>query len=53
MNSKWVRLKTVRCTFILLLTVGFPPVLDVGGGFEKRKSNLFSAGKIMNRKISF
>jgi hypothetical protein len=37
----------------LLLRVGFPPVLDMGGGFEECENNLFSIGKLMNREISF
>jgi hypothetical protein len=37
----------------LFLQVGFPPVLDMGGGFEECKNNLFSIGKVMNREISF
>jgi hypothetical protein len=32
----------------LLLRVGFPPVLDMGGGFEECKINLFSIKKLMN-----
>jgi hypothetical protein len=37
----------------LLLRVGFPPVLDMGGGFEECKNNPFSVEKFMNREISF
>jgi hypothetical protein len=36
----------------LLLQIGFPPVLDMGGGFEC-ENNPFSIGKFMNREISF
>jgi hypothetical protein len=32
----------------LLLRVGFPPVLDMGGSFEECKNNLFSIEKLMN-----
>jgi len=35
---------------MLLLTAGFPPILDMGGDFEKRKSNIFPTRKIMNKK---
>jgi hypothetical protein len=35
-----------------LLRVGFPPVLDMGGGFEECKNNIFLVGKVMNREIS-
>ena len=38
---------------VLFLTVGFPLALDMGGGFEECKSNLFPTGKVMNREISF
>jgi hypothetical protein len=37
----------------LLLPVGFPPVLDMGGGFKECKNYPFSVGKVMNREISF
>ena len=37
--------------FALLLTVGFPPVFDMGGGFEECKNNLFSVGEIVDREI--
>ena len=33
---------------ILFLTVGFPPILEMGGGFEECKNNLLSVGKVMN-----
>jgi len=33
--------------------IGFPPVLDAGGGVEKCKSDIFPAGKIMNKKTFF
>jgi hypothetical protein len=36
----------------LVLQVGFPPVLDMGGGFEECENNLFSIRKVMNREIS-
>ena len=38
---------------ILFLTLGFAPVLDMGGYFQEWKSNLFLVGKVMNWKISF
>jgi hypothetical protein len=37
----------------LLLQVGFPPILDMGGDFEECENNIFSIGKLMNREISF
>ena len=33
---------------VLVLTVGFPPVLDMEGSFEECKKNLLPVGKIMN-----
>ena len=39
--------------FALLLTVGFPPVFDMGGSFEEWKNNLFSVREIMDREIPF
>jgi hypothetical protein len=37
----------------LLLRVGFPPFLDMGGGFEECENNPFSVEKFMKREISF
>ena len=33
---------------VLFITVGFPPILDMGGSFEKWKNNLLSIRKVMN-----
>jgi hypothetical protein len=37
----------------LLLRVGFPLVLDMGGDFEECENNPFSVEKFMNQEISF
>ena len=34
--------------FVLFLTVGFPPIFDMGGGFEECKNNLFLVREIMD-----
>ena len=39
--------------FALLLTVGFPPVFDMGGVFEECKINILSVKEIMDQKIPF
>ena len=39
--------------FVLLLTVGFPPVFDMGGDFEECKNNIFSVGEVMDLEITF
>ena len=39
--------------FALLLTVGFPPVFDMGGIFEECKNNIFSIEEIMDQEIPF
>ena len=39
--------------FILLLTVGFPLVFDMGGSFEECKNNTFLVREIMDREIPF
>ena len=38
---------------VLFLTVGFPPILDMGGEFEEHKSNHFSVGEIIDQEIPF
>ena len=35
---------------ILFLTVDFPPVFDMGGGFEECKNNIFSVGESWTKK---
>ena len=39
--------------FALFLTVGFPPVFDMGGDFEECKNNIFSVREIMDQEIPF
>ena len=39
--------------FILLLTVGFPRIFDMGGGIEECKNNIFLVREIMDREITF
>ena len=39
--------------FVLLLTVGFPLVFDMGGGFKECKNNLFSVREIIDQEIPF
>ena len=38
---------------VLVLTVGFPRVLNMGVSFEECKNNLLPVWKVMNREISF
>jgi hypothetical protein len=37
----------------LFLTKSLPPILDMGDGLKDCKGNIFSFGKIMDRKIPF
>jgi hypothetical protein len=40
----------MRVPLLILLKESFPPIFDMGNGFEERKSNFFSIQKVMDKK---
>jgi hypothetical protein len=47
LGPKYFRLRGI------FLLVSFPPMFDTGKSLKKRKGDIFSVGKIVNKEITF